>query len=682
MKLNRNYIFTLFFLLLVTASSLNAQNDQSVYPDKPKDPQAVYLTSENFEVAADGIGDDAPALQAAIDLVLEQSRQGIVFIPEGTYRLGKTVRLWSGIRLIGYGAQRPTFTLVENSPGFQEGEHKYMVHFCHSPGGNHPPQPGTWQTPEFVDGTWGTFYSGIDNINFEIERGNPAAIAVRYHVAQVCALKNIDFNIGDGRGAVEEMGNIIENCMFRGGEYGIKTNPSPPDWQVMVLDCAFEGQREASIITDRARMLVIRSRFKHAPVGIFVPDSEKLYVKDSWFEDMSNSAMVIKNFAKPELQLNLENLKLSHTPYSVRISGRAQGWSKEEMKTDYEAPSAIYTLESFSHGLHIEMKNGIKGKVDFTTKMEQAAIERMGEFTTSDVPVLPPQDTWVNILDLGAKGDGITDCTGILEKAIANHDVIYFPIGKYLVSNTLELGDNTILIGLHPSRTQLVLNEDTPGFMDADNARPLILASKGASCGISGVGFSFDNNPGLIGIKWMAGANSYINDMLYNGRSNPSQHGKGQMHALWITDGGGGVFKNIWINDRKPKMAFFVNNTETTAKIYEISVEHHQEVEVRLDNVKNWSFYALQLEEDRGSEKTLGIYMVDCRNILFANLVSHRTSGVWEPYFTGIQLRHSKDIYFRGMEMRGRIFPFTNTLFDEVSGNVISRGYFTKLDIK
>lgn len=77
-----------------------------------------------------------------------------------------------------------------------------------------------------------------------------AAIAVRYHIAQVCALENIDFNIGNGRGVVEEMGNIIENCTFRGGQYGIKTNFSPPDWQCMVLDCSFKGQREASMITN------------------------------------------------------------------------------------------------------------------------------------------------------------------------------------------------------------------------------------------------------------------------------------------------------------------------------------------------------------------------------------------------------------------------------------------------
>ena len=78
--------------------------------------------------------------------------------------------LWSGIRLIGFGTKRPTFKLGDNTPGFQDGENKYMVHFCQSPGGGQNPQPGTWQTPEFIDGTWVTFYSGINNINFEIGR--------------------------------------------------------------------------------------------------------------------------------------------------------------------------------------------------------------------------------------------------------------------------------------------------------------------------------------------------------------------------------------------------------------------------------------------------------------------------------------------------------------------------------
>jgi hypothetical protein len=410
-----------------------------------------------------------------------------------------------------------------------------------------------------------------------------------------------------------------------------------------------------------------------------LPDRDKLYVKDSWFENISNSAMVINNFVPPDLQVNLDNLKFSNVPYSVRFSGRTQGWSRDEVKMDFEAPSPVFTIQSFSHGLHLEISDGIEGPVNFTTKNEQFPLETLGEFTPSDMPDLPPQKTWVNITDLGAKGDGITDCTAVFEKAIANYDAIYIPMGKYVISSTLTMRDQTTLIGFHPSLTQLVLLNETPGFMDPTNCKPLIVTPKDGSNGITGVGFDLGINPGVIGIKWMAGTHSYINDGLFNGRGSSSLFGKGQTHTIWITDGGGGIFKNIWINDRKTKLAFYVSDTKTPGKIYEISVEHHKDVEIKLENVENWSFYALQLEEDRGSEKTLGIYIADSRNILFANLICHRTSGVWEPYHTGIQIRNTRGLTIQGIDMRGGVFPFENTLFDEITGAVVPQGIFTKL---
>lgn len=675
-------IFLLPILLLSSSGFCQEISGQSIYPLRINDPKAVYFTNQNFNVSADGEGDDAPALQAAIDLVLKESQNGILFIPEGTYRLGNTIRLWSGIRLIGYGTNRPTFKLGDNTPGFQEGENKYMVHFCQSKGGSRDPQPGTWQTPEFVDGTWVTFFSGISNINFEIGKGNPAAIAVRYHVAQVCALENIDFNIGDGRGAVEEMGNVIDNCTFRGGQWGIKTNASPPDWQCMVLDCRFEGQREASLITNGARMLVIRSKFKNAPVGILVPEREKLYVKDTWFENISNSAMVIHNFVPPDLQVNLDHVKFSNVPFSVRFNGRTQGWSKDEVKMDYKAPAPVFVIKSFSHGLHIDVPHGPEGEVDFVTKIDQSSIENLGEFTPKDMPALPGQSGWVNISDLGAKGDGITDCTDIFEKAIAKYSAIYVPMGKYAISRTLTLRDQTTLIGFHPSMTQLILKDGTNDFTDPENKKPLLIAPKNGTNGITGIGFNFGNNPGVIGIKWMAGIHSYINDGLFNGGNDKALFGKGQSCTIWITDGGGGIFKNFWINDRRTKLAFFVSETKTPGKIYEISVEHHQDLEVKLDKVENWSFYALQLEEDRGCENTLGVYLKDCRNILFANFISHRTTGVWKPYHTCFRIRNSHEISMLGNEVRGGVFPFENTLYDENTGTVVSQRLFTKLNFK
>src|SRR6266436_10181441 len=101
----------------------------SYYPVRLDDSKAVYLTPHDFPVHGDGVADDADALQQAINRLQETAHQGIVFIPEGQYRLGKTIYVWNGIRLIGYGSRRPVFILGENTPGFQDGVGKYLVHF-------------------------------------------------------------------------------------------------------------------------------------------------------------------------------------------------------------------------------------------------------------------------------------------------------------------------------------------------------------------------------------------------------------------------------------------------------------------------------------------------------------------------------------------------------------------------
>ena len=126
------------FLLHWTAAA--QEQRPSYYPEKPKDDKAVYLAKDSFPVHADGIGDDTVAIQRAIDRVRSAGTQsqrpgaGIVFIPEGRYRLSQTIYVWRGIRLIGYGKHKPVFVLARNTPGYQSGMGKYMIYFAHQPG--------------------------------------------------------------------------------------------------------------------------------------------------------------------------------------------------------------------------------------------------------------------------------------------------------------------------------------------------------------------------------------------------------------------------------------------------------------------------------------------------------------------------------------------------------------------
>lgn len=92
----------------------------SYYPNRLNDPKAVYLSSEKFPVKGDGIADDSAAIQQAINKVQETTQQGIVFVPAGRYRVTKTIYIWPGIRLIGFGAQRPTFVLAANTRVFSK----------------------------------------------------------------------------------------------------------------------------------------------------------------------------------------------------------------------------------------------------------------------------------------------------------------------------------------------------------------------------------------------------------------------------------------------------------------------------------------------------------------------------------------------------------------------------------
>src|ERR1035437_3661142 len=109
----------------------------SYYTTRLEDPKAVTLTPANFPVKGDGVADDSDAIQQAINKVQETPGAGVVMVPEGRYRITKTVYVWPSIRVIGYGANRPVFVLGDNTPGYQDPQaEKYMVFFSGGrPGG-------------------------------------------------------------------------------------------------------------------------------------------------------------------------------------------------------------------------------------------------------------------------------------------------------------------------------------------------------------------------------------------------------------------------------------------------------------------------------------------------------------------------------------------------------------------
>ena len=267
----------------------------SFYPARLDDPSAVYLAQDQFPVRGDGIADDSAAIQAAIDRVQEKTGEGILFIPEGRYRVTRTIYVWPGVRLIGYGEKRPVFVLADKTPGYQEGVGCMFFFTGMRPnrgaaGGAFPgrafrlppPPPGTVPpNPAIADAGAGTFYSAMSNIDFEMGADNAAAVGIRFHVAQHGYLAHMDFQIASGLAGLTDIGNEAEDLHFHGGRYGILTRKTSPAWQFTLIDSTFDGQREAAIRENEAGLTLVHDEFRNVPTAISIDAhySDQLWVK-------------------------------------------------------------------------------------------------------------------------------------------------------------------------------------------------------------------------------------------------------------------------------------------------------------------------------------------------------------------------------------------------------------------
>jgi sugar lactone lactonase YvrE len=616
----------------------------SFYTQHLEDPKAVYVTPSDT--------DDTAAIQQAIDRVQETTRQGIVLLAPGQYHLTNTLYVWPGIRLIGYGTNRPVMVLPPNTPGFEDAAHeKVMVFFAGRRPRNGDPVP---------DANPGTFYSALANIDVEVGEGNAGTAVVRAHYAQHCFLAHMNFHLGPAIAGIHEGGNVVEDVHFFGGTHAIWTSKPSPGWQFTLIDCSFEDQREAAILEREAGLTLIRPLFQHVPTAVEIEPEcvDELWVRDGRLEDISGPAFVFGREQSLGNEINMEGVACQKVPVfaALRDSGKR-----------FSAPAEIYLVKTYSHGLHYA---GMGTVPKIETHFDTTALSRMPPTIASDLRPLPTGDTWVNLRDLGAKGDGRTDDTDALQKAIAGYRTIYLPSGFYVVRDTLKLRPDTVLIGLHPGATQIILPDGTPAYQGLGPPKALIEAPKGGSNIVMGIGlYTSGDNRRAVAALWKAGSDSMMNDVRFLGghgtplpdgsRENPynpshtadpgpDRQWDSQYPSLWVTDGGGGTFLDIWTPSTFAQAGMMVSDTETGGRAYQISIEHHVRNELIIRNATHWQFYALQTEEERGeSGFALPIEIDSSHDITFANFHSYRVISSFQPFRWAVKLSNSRDIRFR-----------------------------------
>ncbi|HVI97557.1 MAG TPA: glycosyl hydrolase family 28-related protein, partial [Sphingomonas sp.] len=408
-------------------------------------------------------------------------------------------------------------------------------------------------------------------------------------------------------------------------------------------------------------------------------------------------------------QVNFLNALASNTPVFARFrdSGRTVA-----------GKGNTYRVTDFGYGMTVP---GLGEMGTYQTVADITALSTMPAPRVPAIRARPPMAEWVNVRTLGVKGDGTTDDTAAIQRAIEAHRVLYFPSGFYRVTDTIRLKPDTVLIGLHPNRTQLFFPDRLPGFQGVGAPRPIIEAPKGGHNIVMGLGlFAGRINRRAMGLMWKAGADSLVNDVkMMGGGGTALADGKpqnlyaraggdpiannwwdAQYPSIWVSDGGGGTFADIWSPNTFAQAGFYVSDTETPGRVYQLSAEHHVRNEIVLDHVKNWEFFAPQTEQEVGEGMdAVSLEVRNSSDLLFANYHGYRVTRTWHPAAMAVKLYNSHDIRFRNVHVNGESgyatcddngcttylraskFPFENAVRDETHKRDVREREFARLDV-
>lgn len=455
-------------------------------------------------------------------------------------------------------------------------------------------------------------------------------------------------------------------------------------------------------------LAIVNMQVKNVPMVFDIEDNywEKIFIENARFENISGPAFNIAVENNSNNSITLRNVWCSNVP--VLAAFKRTG---EQTRVSYRK----YYVKSFDHGLQME---SLVDTPEYKTLLSAEPVDKLPAAVQSVLSALPPMSEWKNLRALGAKGDGVTDDTEAIQKAIDTYDVIYVPSGWYQVSRPIKMRPSTRLIGLHPFSTQFRLGESTPAFSGFGTPVAVLESSKGSDDNIlNGIGISTGAfNYRAVGLKWTAGSGSYVNDVKFIGGhgsmwkpvagqkaprwswgprevSTPDkpvreqgmdQAWDTQYWSLWVTDGGGGIFKDIWTANTYASNGFYAENTSTEGRIYAMSIEHHVRNEVRFRNVSNWKVYCMQTEEETvESSECQPVEMDGCRDITFANLYMFRVIRVVRPYYSAVRLRGCSGIEFLNVHNYAQTKYTTDiAVFDQNKGIEVRPWEFSRLIVK
>ena len=501
-------------------------------------PTAVVNVQTKYGTKGDGKTDDTAALIQAIQENVGSNRT--LYFPSGIYLVGKRLEwrgkdgVWrNGLTLQGENRNSVVIRLRDNADGFGDPMNPLaLIHTASQPGGPYDPSNGNG---------FNAFRNYLFDLTVDTGIGNPGATGIDY--------------IANNNG---EIGNVTIRCGAPGGHAGLSLTRSPGP--CLIKDVTIDGF-DYGILANNTQYGITFEHLKlnHQRIVGVRNDSNVLSFRDL---QSDNAVPVIQNVRDRDNNryglitiLDSAFAGVGNAAALSAIDNRAQLRVRGLTTTGYAA--AIQTDGTRVPGVKI---------ADYSSDTPRSL------FPASQKPPLPVQETpefcdpdlshWESVAAHGTTPNDNTDDTAPIQAALdSGKPIIYFPTGRYLVSDTLHVrGAVRQVIGCGSE-----LFPTGPNFDNAAGPRPLLRLEGSHDACVEGFTINLQiplsKHPGLVCVEQATTHALTLKSMTFYGDINAAYRSSGR-GTLFLEDvsgqaGGVGWFlapgQKVWARQWNPE---------------------------------------------------------------------------------------------------------------------------------